>query len=285
MTSITITPLSDALGAEVTGIDAANLGDDDFETLRDAFHEHLVLAVRDQNLTPAQQTAFSRRFGEIQYHINSEYKMVDQPEVLILSTEIKDGKNVGVPDAGSDWHSDHAYVDQPTAYTILQSVTVPKVGGDTEWTSMAAAYEALGGDMKERLQGLTGIHSFNRARNARMTRPTRHKDEAAYFAERSPPDAFHPIVRTHPVTGRKALFISPRFTIGIRDMDDAEAQPLLDELFTHIGDQKFVYHHQWRMGDLMMWDNRATLHLACGGVVAPEVRRMHRTTIMGEIPV
>ncbi len=202
----------------------------------------------------------------------------------MLSTEIRDGKNVGIPDAGSDWHSDHAYVDRPTAYTILQSITVPEHGGDTEWTNMAAAYDALDDDMKQRLEGLVGINSFNRYRNPRMTRPTRHANPEQYFAERSPPDAFHPIVRTHPATGAKMLFVTPRFTIGIRDTDDAEAQPLLDRLFAHIANRDFVYHHRWQPGDLVMWDNRQTMHLACGGVQAPEIRHMHRTTVLGEVP-
>ncbi|MDX1486442.1 MAG: TauD/TfdA family dioxygenase, partial [Alphaproteobacteria bacterium] len=251
---------------------------------RDALHQYIMLAVRDQALDPAQETAFARRFGEIQYHINSEYKMPDQPEVLILSTEIKDGKNVGIPDAGSDWHSDHSYVDRPTAYTILQSVIVPEHGGDTEWTNMVKAYETLSDDMKARIGGLIAIHTFNRARNPRSTKPSRHKDEAEYYDRVSPPDAFHPIVRTHPATGRKALFVSPRFTVGIKDMDDAEAQPLLDALFAHIDNRDFVYRHKWRPGDLVMWDNRQTLHLALGGVKPPEVRRMHRTTVLGEVP-
>ena len=284
MSQMVVTPLSDALGAEVTGIDAANLDDATFGRLRDALHDNIVLAVRGQALDPAAQTDFTRRFGEIQYHINSEYKMEDQPEVLILSTEIIDGKNVGIPDAGSDWHSDHSYVDRPTAYTILQSVIVPKVGGDTEWVNMVTAYEALSDEMKARIDGLIGIHSFNRTRNPRMKRPTRHQNEAEYYAEISPPDAFHPIVRTHPATGRKALYVSPRFTIGIRDMIEAEAQPLLDELFAQFANRDLVYHHNWRPGDLVMWDNRQTLHLACGGVKPPEVRRMHRTTVRGEVP-
>lgn len=284
MDNMRITAFPAALGAEVTGVNVAELDDKTFNRLRDAYHDNIVLVVRDQHLTPADQTAFARRFGEIQYHINKEYMMPGQPEVLILSTEIKDGKNVGVPDAGSDWHSDHSYVDRPTGYTILQSVTVPKVGGDTEWTNMVTAYETLSDEMKDRLDGLIGIHSFNRNKNHRMTRPTRHTDEKAYFDERSPPDAFHPIARTHPHTGRKALYISPRFTIGIRDMDESEAQPLLDELFAHIANRDLIYHHKWREGDLVMWDNRSSIHLACHGVKPPEIRRMHRTTVLGEIP-
>jgi len=281
-----INKLGEALAAEAVGVDLAKISDADFKMLRDALHDNGVLVVRDQALDPAEQTEFTRKFGEIQYHINDEYKMPGQPEVLILSTEVdEEGNNLGIPDAGSDWHSDHSYVDVPTAYTLLQSVIIPEHGGDTEWIGMVAAYEALSDEMKERLEGLIGIHSFNRFRNPRMTRPDRHGDGEAYYAERSPPDAFHPIVRTHPHTGKKMLFISPRFTLGIKDMDDAEAQPLLDQLFDHLIDTRFIYHHSWRKGDLVMWDNRQTLHLALGGVKAPEVRRMHRSTVLGEVPV
>jgi len=278
-----VTPLSDALGAEITGIDVHALDDDGFARFRAVFHDNLMVAVRGQHLTPAEQTDFARRFGEIQYHISPEYLMQGQPEVMILSNEIVDGRNVGIPDAGSDWHSDHSYVDRPTAYTILQSIRVPREGGDTEWTNMVRAYETLDGETKARIDGLVGIHSFNRLRNPRVVTRDRHGNPEEYY-KRSPPDAFHPLVRTHPFTGRKALYISPRFTIGIRDMDDAEAQKLLDRLFDHIADRDFVYRHRWQDGDLVMWDNRTTLHLACGGVRAPEIRRLHRTTVLGEIP-
>jgi taurine dioxygenase len=280
-----INKLALALGAEAIGVDLKSISEPDFVNLRDALHENGVLVVRDQDLNPKEQTEFTRKFGEIQYHINDEYKMPGQPEVLILSTELDEhGNNVGIPDAGSDWHSDHSYVDVPTAYTLLQSVIVPQVGGDTEWIGMTAAYEALSDDMKVRIQGLIGIHSFNRFRNPRMTRPDRHGDGEDYYSKRSPPDAFHPIVRTHPHTGRKALFISPRFTLGIKNMEDGEAQRLLDELFDHLINTRFIYHHKWRKGDLVIWDNRQTLHLALGGVKWPEVRRMHRSTVLGEVP-
>jgi len=279
-----VTPLSDVLGAAVSGIDVRDLDEAGFDALRDVFHDNLVLVVKDQDLSPAEQTDFARRFGEIQYHISPEYLMPDQPEVMILSNERENGKNVGIPDAGSDWHSDHSYVDRPTGYTMLFALKVPRDGGDTEWTNMIAAYEALPDDMKSRLDGLVGIHSFNRLRNPRMTMGDRHGDGKDYY-KRSPPDAFHPLVRTHPATGRKALYISPRFTIGIKDMDDAPAQSLLDELFAHIARREFVYRHRWTAGDLLMWDNRTTIHLATGGVPDGQARRLHRTTVLGEVPV
>jgi taurine dioxygenase len=283
MDNMTVKPLSEALGAEISGINAAELDDATFDKLRDVFHENLVVVVKGQDLTPAQQTEFARRFGEIQYHISPEYLMKDQPEVMILSNEKEDGKFIGLPDGGSEWHSDHSYVDQPTGYTMLQAIKVPKDGGDTEWTNMARAYETLSDDLKSRLDGLVGIHSFNRMKNQRLSVPVRHMNDPDYY-KRSPPDSFHPIVRTHPHTDKKALYISPRFTIGIKDMEDSEAQPLLDELFAHIQNRDFIYHHRWTVGDLLMWDNRATIHLALLGVPEGQARRMHRTTVLGEIP-
>jgi taurine dioxygenase len=283
LNQMAVRPLSDALGAEVSGINVSNMDDIIFNELRDLFHDNLVLVMKDQDLSPADQTAFARRFGEIQYHISPEYLMKDQPEIMILSNEKEDGNFIGLPDGGSEWHSDHSYVDQPTGYTMLHAIKVPRDGGDTEWTSMVKAYDSLSDNMKRRLDGLVGIHSFNRLKNRRLTVPVRHGDDPDYY-KRSPPDSHHPMVRTHPATGKKALYISPRFTIGIKDLDDSEAQNLLDELFAHIRDRDFVYRHCWTVGDLLLWDNRATIHLACGGVPEGQHRRMHRTTVLGEIP-
>lgn len=284
MTEMTIAPLSPALGAEISGVNVADLDDAAFNQLRDVFHDNLVVVVKDQSLSPAQQTAFAQRFGEIQYHISPEYLMKDQPEIMILSNEKEDGKYIGLPDGGSEWHSDHSYVDQPTGYTLLHAIKVPEDGGDTEWTNMQRAYETLPVAMKTRIDGLIGIHSFNRLKNPRITVPVRHGNDADYY-KRSPPDSYHPIVRTHPHTGRKALYISPRFTIGIRHMEETAAQDLLDALFAHIRDRDLVYRHRWTEGDLLMWDNRSTIHLACGGVPEGQYRRMHRATVLGEIPV
>ena len=284
MANMDVKPLSDALGVEISGIDVAKIDDDTFADFRNIFHNNLIAVVKQQDLSPAEQTAFSQRFGEIQYHISPEYLMDDQPEVMILSNEKENGQFIGLPDGGSEWHSDHSYVAQPTGYTLLHAIKVPKDGGDTEWTNMVRAYETLSSDMKTRLEGLIGIHSFNRLRNQRLTVPVRHMNDPEYY-KRSPPDAFHPIVRTHPYTGKRALYLSPRFTIGIKDVDDKVAQPLLDELFDHIQDRNLVYRHRWSIGDLLMWDNRTTIHLALLGVPEGQARRMHRTTVLGEIPL
>ena len=183
MDNMTVKPLSEALGAEISGINAAELDDARFEELRDVFHQNLVVVVKDQDLTPAQQTEFARRFGEIQYHISPEYLMKDQPEVMILSNEKQDGKFIGLPDGGSEWHSDHSYVDQPTGYTMLQAIKVPKDGGDTEWTNMVRAYEALPDDMQSRLDGLVGIHSFNRMKNQRLSVPVKDRRQQSLSSD------------------------------------------------------------------------------------------------------
>ncbi len=277
-----VQPLSTAMGVEVSGIDANSLDEAGFNRLRDVFHDNIVCVIRDQSLTPRQQVEFSRRFGELETHISPVYQMKDVPEVMILSNEVVDGKLVGNPDAGSDWHSDQSYTDRPCAYTILQSVRVPEEGGQTAWTNMVTAYETLDAETKQQISGLVGVHNFSRHKNPRMVPLARLSKD--YYEKYSPPDAFHPLVRTHPFTGRKALYLSPRSTIGIKDMDDAIAQPLLDRLFAHIDNVELVYRHQWRAGDLVMWDNRTSNHIALGGVKEPEIRRIHRTTVAGEIP-
>ena len=279
-----IRPLSQSLGAQVSGIDVATLDQKEFEFFREQFHQNIVLVVKSQELSPASQTIFAQRFGEIQYHISPEYLMKNHPEVMILSNETRNGKYVGLPDGGSEWHSDHSYVEQPTGYTMLHAIKVPKDGGDTEWINMIKAYETLSGKMKDRLKGLVGIHSFNRLKNRRLAAKVLHGDDKDYYEKRSPPDSHHPIIRTHPYTGKKALYVSPRFTISIKGMENEEAQSLLDQLFGHCQNRDFVYRHRWTVGDLLMWDNRSTIHLATGGVPEGQARRMHRTTVLGETP-
>ncbi len=279
--TMNINPLSDILGAEITGIDlTARLNDAEFSEILDAFHRNCLTVFRDQNLSPQQQIDFSRRFGDIQYHVSPEVCLDSYPEVMVLSNEVIDGRNVGIPDAGSDWHSDHSYMEIPTKITMLHALRVADEGGDTEWANMYAAFETLPEATRARLDGLIGIHTFDRLRNSRVGMPARHGDGKEHY-KRSPPDSHHPIARVHSATGRTALYCSARFTIGIKDMDDSEAQPLLDELFEHQLRREFVYHHKWRKGDLLMWDNRCTLHVACGGIKPPGIRHLHRTTIQG----
>lgn len=280
---MTITPLSAAVGAEITGIDLAHVDDRDFTKLHRAFLDNGLVVFRDQHLTAEQQIAFSRRFGDLEIHISTEFLLPDHAEILVLSNRKENGRHIGLVEAGSDWHSDLSYMAMPSLGSLLYALEVPAEGGDTEWANMYAAYDALPADMKARIEGLRAVHNFDRRRNPRVAIPAQHRDRPAAY-DRSPPDAIHPVVRAHPETGRKALYVSPRFTIGIEGMDDAEAQPLLDALFAHQIRREFIYHHRWRLGDLLFWDNRCTIHRACGGIKPPGIRHMHRTTVAGDLP-
>lgn len=283
--TLTATKLSDVLGVEITGIDLSNPVDDATFAEIHALHlAHQVICFRGQALDPEQQIAFTKRFGGLEIHISHEYLLDGYPEVMVLSNKKVDGKYIGIVEAGSDWHSDLSYMAEPSMGTMLHALEIPKIGGDTEWIDMYAAYDTLPIETRQRIDGLKGIHTFDRRRNTRVRMPDQNKADPAKSYDRSPPDAHHPIVRTHPETGRKALFVSPRFTIAIAGMDDAEAQPLLDQLFDHAISDRFTYRHKWQPGDMLFWDNRCTLHLACGGVQEPEIRHMHRTTLSGDVP-
>lgn len=284
--SITVRRLSDALGAEVIGVDLSRPVDKDaFAAILDQFHRYLVLVFRRQALTPEQQVAFTRRFGELEIHVSRQYTLPEQPEILLLTNEIKDGKRVSLADGGSEWHSDLSYLKQPSLGSLLFSVQNPQRGGDTEWQNLYMAYETLPEETRTRIADLKAIHQFDQSRNPRMPPVnTELRDKLSDEVKSRTPDAIHPVVRTHPATGRKALFVSPRFTIGIADMDDREGQALLDELFAHLERPEFVYRHKWQDGDAVLWDNRCLNHKACGGVVWPDLRRMHRTTIRGDVP-
>ncbi|HXJ01628.1 MAG TPA: TauD/TfdA family dioxygenase, partial [Micropepsaceae bacterium] len=208
--------LGAAMGAEVLGADVNALSDADFVHIRDAFHTHQVLVIRDQTLTPAGQLEFSRRFGALEDQLNAHYTVPDFPEVLVLSNDIRDGKPVGLIDGGDFWHSDSSHRDFPSMATILYAVKNPHQGGDTEFANMVAAYEALPSDMKQRIADLKGVHAVSKLKNKRVTvSPRRPDGKDFYEKQKSLPDQVWPMVRTHPVTGKKALYVSPRFTIGI----------------------------------------------------------------------
>jgi taurine dioxygenase len=279
--------LSDALGAEVTGLDVSGpVADATVEAVWDALHAHQVLAIRDQNLSPEQQVNFTRRFGELVRRVSGEFLHPDFPDVLILSNRNVDGKSVGATAAyaGELWHSDLTYAERPSLGSMLHALEVADEGGDTAWANMYLAYETLPAATRRLIDGLKAVHVRDRRRNPRAGPSAAFdRDVNAYYSIQVP-DSLHPMVRTHPVTGRRALFVSPRFTVGIDGMDDAEAQPLLDALFDHQKKPEFIYRHEWRLGDLVFWDNRCTIHLACGGIVPPGIRHLHRTSIAGDAP-
>ena len=283
-----VKPVSDVVGAEIIGVNLANsINDETKRVIRDALLEYQVLVIRNQNLTPEQQVIFSNLWGNLETPSNIEYTTKETAKVMILSNEIRpDGTAVGVVDGGDFWHSDSSHIEVPSMITILQSVKNPKRGGDTEFCNMYAVYEALPSELKHKIDGLYGIHHVSKVNNKRVIiSPDRPGAKDFYEKQaKERPEIIQPLVLTHPETGKKSLYCSPRFTIGIKDMSEDEADPILNILFTQITDRKRRYHyrHKYKDNDLVLWDNRCLCHRAVGGYGLPDIRRMHRTVIAGD---
>lgn len=282
-----IAAFENGLGAEVTGVDLARFSRAEADGIYQALLDHQVLVIRNQAMTPLQQVAFSEIFGELEWQENAQHAHPDHDKVLILSNEIRpDGTAVGVVDAGDFWHSDSSHHERPVKITILQSIRNPSRGGDTDFCNMYAAFDALPDDVKEKVAGRFGVHHVSKVLNPRVTvSPDRPGAKDFYETQaKARAKVLQPLVRTHDETGRQALYVSPRFTIAIDGMDDAEAQPLLDRLFATVTAKARPYHyrHKYRDGDVVMWDNRCVVHRATGGYGLPDIRRLHRTTVVGE---
>jgi taurine dioxygenase len=279
-----INRLSDPLGAEVTGIDLAQLDDQTFDSIHEAFLEHQVLVFRDQVLSPDAQIAFSKRFGPIESRPNRPFTIEGVPEITVLSNRQKDDTPVGIINAGDFWHTDLSFADIPARATFLHALEVADEGGDTEWSNMYLAFETLPNATKLRINEIRGIHCFDRRTNPRTRVDSQYADNPDAVYGLPIPDATHPIVRTHAHTARKSLYISPRFVVGIDGMNDDEAQSLLDDLFEHQIKAEFRYRHTWRKGDLVMWDNSCLIHIGRGNIKPPGIRHMHRTMVLGDLP-
>ncbi len=275
--------------AEVTGLDCGKpTPPEDLARLKQLFLEHPVVCIRDQILGAREQGAFARQWGLLEAQDRSAFCHPDDTDVLILSNDRRpDGSQIGIVDAGDFWHSDSSHLSEPCRITMLHSVKNPAKGGDTHFIDMRAVYDAMPEDLKKRVAGLNAIHHVSKTLNPRVAVSTERAGAAEYYKQRekeTKPVA-QPMVRTQPETGRQALYISPRFTIGIEGMDDAQAQPLLDELFRFMfSNPIWQYTHKWRDGDLVFWDNSCLNHMAGGGYEYPDVRRMHRSTIAGDRP-
>ncbi len=177
-----------------------------------------------------------------------------------------------------------SFAKSPSRATFLHALEVAEEGGDTEWSDLYAAYDTLSNKLRKQIAGLKAIHVFDRRRNSRAQVDQQFSDLAEKVYGVAVPDAVHPVVRSHPITKRRALYISPRFVVGIVGMDDSIAQPLLDELFEHQIKPEFRYRHKWKKGDLLMWDNPCLIHIGRGGIKSPGIRHMHRTMVIGEQP-
>ncbi len=269
------------LGHEISGVDLTRpLDDSTFAGIEKAFNNCGVVVIRDQNLTPAQQVAFTRRFGEVERYPVGSFGLPGQDEILVVSNIIEEGKPIGLIDAGRNWHSDMLFTQRPPRCSLLYCLEVPhqddKIFGDTLFASTAAAYDGLPAGMKQRLAGLKAFHSF---RAYASTKTDGREKEGEAF-----PDVIHPLVRTHPITGRQCLYLSHSLTRRIGDLGETETAALVRQLIDHITSEPYVYRHHWRVGDLVIWDNCSSMHRAMFDYALPQRRRMHRTTVMGTQP-
>jgi len=279
-----VVPLTRHLGAEIRGLDLSRpLGDADFHRLRDAFHAHSVIVLRDQVINEHQHIAVSRRFGSLEVHVAKQYLLPSHPEIVVLSNRKRpDGSAEGIEDAGRYWHSDLSYMPRPSLGSLLYAheVPPPEEGGDTLFASMYAAYGALDDAMRQRLDGMQAVHSYWR-RWRRDAEEGRDRREPSVEEKRAIPEVAHPVVRLHPGSGRKALYVNEGFTCGIVGWSEDQSRALLKELFEISTRPAFVYRHRWCRHDLVFWDNRCVIHAATW-YNQNFTRHMHRTTVAGD---
>jgi taurine dioxygenase len=292
---ITVTRIGKHCGAEISGVDLSQpLDDRMFAQVANAFFDNEVVFFRNQHLTPAQQIAFTRRFGTLEAHVRKESRLGGHDEIFVLSNKLDaNGKAIGAQDAGRFWHSDLSYKREPSMLSALYAVEVPvKNGvalGNTYFASTSAAFAALPEATRRRLEGMRNVHSYREyrlknyaAQQDEERRGIRTVQEHAPTPEQlaSVPDTEMAVVRVHPKTGRKCLFINEGHTAYLTGMPRAESDAELAKLYAHITQPEFIYGHSWREGDLLMWDNIAVQHKATFDY-DPLPRLMYRTTVRG----
>jgi taurine dioxygenase len=277
-----IEPLSPGIGAEVRGLDLARtIEASAFDEVQSAFHRFKLLRFARQRLNEAQLVDFSRRFGELQVHVLDQFRHPQYPEIYVLSNvDAATGTTIGRhPDKGTlTWHSDLSFQRRPALATILYGIETPSSGGETQFADMAAAYDALDQAMKERIAGLRAIHDLDHSRRRMGEAPMTEAQRL-----QSPP-VDHPLVRTHPDTGRKLLYLS-RHVSHIEGLPADESAALIDSLMAFATQPRFVFSYRWQPGDVVMWDNRSTIHRATPYDTSAERRVIHRTVVLGDVPV
>lgn len=277
------------IGAEITGVDlSTELTDAEVADIRSALLTHKVVFFRDQDVSPEQQVAFGRRFGEVTAGHPTLPPLDGHPEILVIGGSDYFGLSADADDDGAwggaienNWHTDVTFVHNPPLGSILKAVEIPTYGGDTAWTNLVAAYDGLSQPIKELVDGLHAVH-----RNEILVELGSPQGLAlrsaftssSYWTE-------HPVVRVHPETGEKALFVNPNFTSHIVGLKNKESRALLDLLYAHIANPRYTVRFRWAPGSIAFWDNRATAHLAALDAVPGEPRTLHRITIRGDVPV
>ena len=284
MSQIQINAFDAPLGAEVIGLDLGEpLADEDFARIHRAHLDHHVLVFRDQRITAVQQINFSRRFGPLQIHVLHQFQLAGHAEVLVVSN-VKDerGQPIGLGDAGVYWHSDLSYKERPSLGSMLHAQELPATGGDTLFANMHAAWDTLPAPLRTAVGGLKAEHTYL-AKYAELQKRSPWRPDLSDEQKAQVLPVLHPVVRTHPETGRKALFVSEHFTTRLVGLPIEESRALLHELFAHSVRPEHLYRHRWQPRDMVFWDNRSLMHLAAG-CPDDQRRRLYRTTIEGDVP-
>jgi taurine dioxygenase len=281
------------VGAEIRGVDLKlELGVETVRQIREALNKFGVIFFRDQDLRPEDQVRFTGLFGEPEKHIlHEQYGLKGHPEVLLIGNVTENGRYIGVNDGGLKWHTDLSYKQEPTLYSFLYAVEVPQTDGqplgDTVFASTAFAYETLPASKKHRIDGLKAVHGYSHQFNERLKKKREMGEERQGLTKEQialVPEVVHPVVRTHPITRRKCIYVNEWFTTGIVGMPEVEGRELLRELCSHCTRDEFVYRHKWQVGDLLVWDNPQTQHIATFDFGPHQRRLMRRTIVKGTAP-
>ena len=273
--------LAPFMGAEVRGLDINEpLSDEVFALLRRKFAERSLLLIRNQNLTPESHIAFSRRFGELEAHVLQDFCLDGHPEIFVVSNIVENGKHIGAYGGSKEYHSDLAYIEEPSLGSVFHCLECTEEGGETAFVSMFEVHDALPEERREWLARQKAVFDYpwnHLKRNA-------HRPPLTAKQISDTPPISHPCVRSHPETGRRAAFFSPIWIRNFEGMSEEESQPILDELCEFATGPQFTYVHKWRPGDVLIWDNRSSMHKAMPFDEVNGRRLMHRTTICGDRP-
>jgi len=273
-------PLKANFGTEISGVDAANASPEEMAQIVNCFEQSGAIVLRGQHMQPEDLKRFLRHFGELEGHTLQQFTLPGHPEIFLLSNIEVDGKPIGAHNDGVGWHTDYSYKEEPVKCTMLYGVQVPAEGSDTLFADCCAAYDALDEAKRAQLEGLKLHHSYKHFMETREHGAMKLSPEI----EAANPDVIHPLIRTHPANGRKALWPSTGTVVDVIGMDKEDGLKMLDDLVDFVTQDRFVHRHKWQVGDLVLWDNRCTLHTGTLFDDKKYKRLMHRMWAKGDKP-
>jgi taurine dioxygenase len=287
MNDLRIEPSGQTLGAKIHGVDLSRpLTDIDFAKIVQALGHYGVVCFPEQSLDAVEQKRFSARFGGLEVNVANMYQVPDHPEVMILSNIKKDGKPIGIGDAGQGWHTDMSYSKTIAFANVLHAITIPRRDGralgGTQFANMHQAYEDLPEALKRKLDGMTIEHDFNKFWEMMRQREGSLRQPLTEEQRKKKPPVSHPIFLTHPITGKKVLYANPGYAMKINELSEKESQEILEFLFQHQLQDKYIYTHDWNEGDVLMWENIGTLHNALSDYGPDEHRYIQRCQVMAD---